>query len=441
MFLFYRSFSVFFAQDDFFIFSIVNAASLKDYLNFFVPRADTTNYRPLCLQTYYLIFYQLFGLNTFYYHLFPLILHAVNGVLVFKLLRLFLKKTFPAVLAAFLFVVSWTHFYSLNWVVCNCNGASLFFILLYFLTFLVSGTNRLFIPEIMFIGALFSNETAVAAPLLLSIILVFLKKIDKTSVPRVVLHFTLVILYIFYRFVLHAAPTANTYTVGLSIKSFKNLGLFLLWLFNASEEMVVHLKFRLFFFTDAWFFKQFPVYGPILCVFLSITVFFLLYAFLRERKKLSWQIIIFGAAWFIVGIMPVLFIPNRVYPYYPYLSQIGFWIILAHLITTRFSLINIIFLLLYVATNIFTLRVTYQSHWLPQESLQTKYYLQKFKKLEIPKNTKDILIPIKNRQARNGLMDGKAFNVVLNNYKINFYLEEKNVPEALWDKVYKLKIE
>ena len=440
--LFYKSFSVFFVQDDFFIFSVARAINIEEYLNFFIPRMDTTNYRPLCLQTQYLIFYQLFGLNPFPYHLLAIAIHALNGVLIFNLLRLFLKKTLPPALAAFLFVTSWTHFYSLNWIVCNCNDTSLFFILLYFLTFFKLKTNKLFIPEIMLIGALFSNETAVSAPLILFIILVFRKIVDKTTLTRVFVHFLLIVFYVYYRFVMHAAPTANTYAIGLSMKSFKNMWFFLLWLFNASEEIVLHLKHNgLFFFTDAWFFKQFPVYTPAICVFLSITILFLMYLFLRERTKFSARIIIFGAAWFITGILPVLFIPNRVYPYYPYLAQIGFWIIFAHLITTDFSKLNKIFLFLYIAANIFTLRVTYQTHWLPQESHQTKYYLHKFKKLQIPKNAANILIPIKNQQARNGLMEGKAFNVALNNYKINFYLEEKNVPENVRSKVYKINIE
>ncbi|NJM10274.1 MAG: tetratricopeptide repeat protein, partial [Bdellovibrionaceae bacterium] len=73
-----------------------------------------TDYWPLSY-TFYWIFYRLFGESTFYYHLINVLLHALNGVLVFVLARNW-RIRWP-IWVALLFVVHPLHVQTVSWII------------------------------------------------------------------------------------------------------------------------------------------------------------------------------------------------------------------------------------------------------------------------------------------------------------------------------------
>ncbi len=130
------------------------------------------SYRPVTTLTYFFD-YRLWRLKPAGYHLTNLILHALNGVLVYLFLMRILGKRRTALLASLFFVVHPVNSEAVNAVGYREDLAALFFCLLSFLFYLRiafpggPGRRR---PEILclffFFLALFAKETALVLPLL-----------------------------------------------------------------------------------------------------------------------------------------------------------------------------------------------------------------------------------------------------------------------------------
>ena len=90
--LFYKSFTTYYFQDDWFSLRISNISSFAEFLSFFKPRSDIIYYRPLGMQVPFFISQTLFGLNPLFFRLITLMLHIFNSWLVYKILNYILKN-------------------------------------------------------------------------------------------------------------------------------------------------------------------------------------------------------------------------------------------------------------------------------------------------------------------------------------------------------------
>lgn len=415
--------------------SISRVRNLGDLINFFIPRSDVIYYRPVSLQLFYFIFHKIFGLNIIYYHLFQVFFHALNGIFVFLIAEKLFRNRKISFLASLLFVVSWTHFYELTWVASTFNSVGLMFILLYILSYFNEKLKKFFIPEIFLVMALLSVETAVCAPLLLVLLSIFIsKKINIKSFRRLIPHFAIIFVYLLVRFVIAKVPATDSYSIGLSPLMMKNMVIFFLWLINFPEVISVHLTFRDFPLVSDWFAEKFPIYSIFISETLVFFVLFLIFVLIKNKKSLFNKTTLFGVLWFLIAISPIIVIPKRVYPYYPFVAQIGFWIVFASVISKNWKfLLTKMFFIYFLAANFYTVWFTNENHWIFSESYQSKFYMSDFLKQypRVTQNGKNILIPVGMEQTRFALSHGKAFNLALNNYDVNFYLDEKDVPSSL----------
>lgn len=407
-------------------------------MNFFIPRNDVIYYRPISLQLFYFSFYRLFGLNVNYYHIFQLILHAINSVLIFYFVKKILKSSFAGFVAAFLFSVSATHFYELTWVASTFNSIALFFILLYFLLFDNKKAYKFFLPEIFLVLSLLSIETAVILPALLFLTVIFFRKMLKPTFLHLVIQSFIVLFYLFFRFIIFKIPATNSYSLGLSLSlAIKNIVIFLVWLLNFSEPMTVHLAVRQFPFTDQWFTETFQIYPLIL----SLNVLFLFIvgslALFKNPKSIFNKIVLFGVLWFFIALIPVLVIPKRAYPYYPFLAQIGFWIIFASILYhNRKYLLTYFVIFSFILTSFLTLRFLDNNHWVYADPFEVKNRFVSFEKLKIPKEFHYVVWQIDSPAARATLADGLAFNVLTNDFKKIYLLSYSLLPQSVQKNYY-----
>ncbi len=130
------------------------------------------NYAPLHLISY-MLDYQLWGLNPAGYHFGNVLLHAINGFLVY---RLFIKLELPAIPALFgavLFVLHPVQVESVAWVSERKNVLSAFFFLLALLTYIdYRKTDNNFVRSYLFsltffTCALLSKSVAVVFPIVI----------------------------------------------------------------------------------------------------------------------------------------------------------------------------------------------------------------------------------------------------------------------------------
>src|SRR3989344_8569513 len=80
----------FFSQDDFFHLRAIMDKKFTDILNyFFGVQKEYSFYRPLSRETFNFLIYKNFGFNAWIFHLINAGLIIFNGVLLYKLLKLF----------------------------------------------------------------------------------------------------------------------------------------------------------------------------------------------------------------------------------------------------------------------------------------------------------------------------------------------------------------
>src|SRR4030042_3478182 len=184
--LFFPSLFKFYTHDDFFLLKISNASSINDFLNFFNLKKGPEGlgmYRPLAMQTFFMLAWKIFNLN-------PLGLHVISYIfffgviyLVYILTKALVDNKKVALLASFLYATSSTHFAHLYWLSDFQELAlSLFFLLgvWFFIKFI--NTKRwkpYFVSLTVFLLSLLSKESAVVMPFVLFLIYTYFKYIGK----------------------------------------------------------------------------------------------------------------------------------------------------------------------------------------------------------------------------------------------------------------------
>src|SRR3990167_10853922 len=100
----------YFSQDDFFHLRTIMDKSLSSIPSFFISeQKEYAFYRPLSRETYNLLMYQLFGLNSLIFHLVNFTLIILNGWLIFKFCKLLINKLVISLIALVLYLFSAVH--------------------------------------------------------------------------------------------------------------------------------------------------------------------------------------------------------------------------------------------------------------------------------------------------------------------------------------------
>lgn len=130
------------------------------------------NYAPLHLVSY-MLDYQLWELNPTGYHFGNILLHALNGVLVYRLLLKLELPALPALFGAALFVLHPVQVESVAWVSERKNVLSALFFLLALLTYIdyrkcdTAGLGKYLISLTFFVCAVLTKSVAVIFPFII----------------------------------------------------------------------------------------------------------------------------------------------------------------------------------------------------------------------------------------------------------------------------------
>ncbi|MCJ7805549.1 glycosyltransferase family 39 protein [Patescibacteria group bacterium] len=384
--LFYPAFSTFFTNDDFFHLAISKAQNLKDFLSFFNLLSSSggfPNYRPLSVQVYYFLGRTISGLEPISYRLISFAVFFLIIYLVYLLVKRLTKSETISLLSAFLYATSATHFAHLYYAGAFQElSLALFFLAasIYFFDFLQkTRLNYYLISIAAFILALMSKETAVVLPFILTL-LFFYSRNQKAGLPvkrfaGLIMPYFLILSGYFYLRVFHYGfATGDSYIWDFSIKRVVNtLGWYGLWSFNLPEMLVdfvgpgLHLNPNLFKF---WSSQIIPIF--ILFVVETVSIFFLTFKSKILNRK-STILILFCVAWFIITLVPVLFLPLHKFTFYLTLPLVGVVMLVGYLIINLKSrIINLFLITIWLLLSILTLRLTYQTNWITQGAKTAK---------------------------------------------------------------------
>lgn len=287
-------------------------------------------YRPILLISL-AVDYVLWKNNPLGYHLTSIILHSLNAILVFLILKKLFQKKILALLTSILFVLHPIQTESVAYASGRTDLLFSFFCLfsiLFFLTFLDTRTRSFFISSIvLFVLAILSKETAVMLPLLL-LFLTFLYK--KSNIKNKLLYLTPFFLISVCYFLLRL--TLLNFGNTLNFYSGKNLEAPLqLYSSNISVRVFTFAKVFwgflgiTFFPKDLIFSRNAEIissfFNPFVLAFLILIIIFF-FSIFRYKNK----VFVFSFFWVFISLLPVSgIIPiNNIYAeHYFYFPLIG----------------------------------------------------------------------------------------------------------------------
>ncbi len=220
--------------------------------------------------------------------------------------------------------------------------------------------NSLF-SVLFFILALASKETAVVLPGIL--LLMDWVRGEKIRLKKILPYALILVPYLYLRLFVFGGVGGESYLWDFSLKRTLNtLFWYTLWSFGAPELLVDYVSsgFRIL----PRFFSDFPLWSyMILGAILPVLVSFLF--IIPQRKKEIDKLLIFGIAVFVLGLLPVLFLPWHKFTLELTLPMVGFSLMLARLSVSRKKrawIFAFFFLVLNILVNIFTYKTHYSTN-------------------------------------------------------------------------------
>lgn len=341
LYLYFPVLTTFFSHDDFFHFkvsitdgSLISLVRLFGFYPFLLR--GIAFYRPLFRELLYNISYSLFGLNVLPFRIFQFLIHFVNIYLVFKFVQRIYKKTVISFFSAFFFGICAANVASFYYLAGGIQimGATLFILLslLFFDNYLSNNNSKYKILSFgSFFLALASHEQAAVIPLLIAgLILVRYKfKVSLKKIFKIWPYFLVVVFYLFLNLkVIGYSSSETQYRLVFNPKTTLNtLGWYTGWALGIPEMLIdfVNPGFRL----NPDLFRYWGGYFKIIFSSLSISISLVSIYLILARKKLINRSVLFFGAWFILVILPVLFLPQHKSTYYLYPALPAFWTIIA----------------------------------------------------------------------------------------------------------------
>lgn len=366
----------FFSSDDWFHLRVSRIETASQFVNFFsfVRNFESiTSYRPIPSQVFFFVFQSLFGLNPLPYHLFALVIFALNITLVYYLAKEIFLGQKLALLSGLLYGVSVVHFTALYSIASFQEIALVFFVLCTLLAYRraeVKKSNPWRVVSLFcFVLALMSKETAAVVPVLL---IAFDRFKDKIKISRVIPFVAVLVPYLFLRFFVFGGVAGDAYQWDFSPKRVINTAFwYTLWSFGAPELLVDYVGSGLR--PIPRFFVDFPRVSWLVLGGTVATVFVFVVAAVKSGFKRA-KIIAFGLIFFWVSLLPVLFLPWHKFTLELGLPMVGFSLTLASIIGAK-SKVNYLFIVSFIILNLLMNLLTYKNHYsVNRASLAEKVY-------------------------------------------------------------------
>ncbi len=404
--LFFPSLKNFYTNDDFFHLRISQINSVKEFFNFFnlVKSPEGWGlYRPLTTQVFYFLTIKFFNLNPVPLHIISFLTFFAIIFLVAEFARIVTKNKDVALLSAFLYATSATHFGHLYFLGAYQElGMTLFFLLsvISFIKFEKRDSyEHLIFSVLFFVFALMSKETAVILPFILILIhLFFLFSKEKVKnfkqfMISIAPFLILLSIYLFMRFKYYGFAQGDSYLWDFSIKKTLNsLVWYKIWSLNVPETLVDFVGPGLKLNPDLlkYWGSEFKIIFSLFAAQILVLCISIVYKFKIIFK--DWKIYLFSIFWFTVTLVPVLFLPVHKFTYYLTLPVIGIVICISSLlINNKVNKIILIFMLIWIGNSYLTLRLTRETNWITQGAKTSQNVLNYLEKDRNKYTNKDVI--------------------------------------------------
>lgn len=367
----------FFWSDDWYLLDLAqilsrNGIGVLQAFSFFPSDFTTPVYRPLSSEGFFWIMKSLFGLNPVPYHMVSFAVWSIGMMILYKLLRSLLKSH-----------VSW-----IAWLLCLFS-ASHFTRLTYLSAFqeilmFTAVVSAIYVMHVwqgqvavlsglgLFIVGLLSKESSIAAPFLMVLVHWYSSnaKLKIQSYVKYVPFFIVLGIYLYFRFVVRGlSGVGEAYSWDFSpLRAVHTAFWYGLWSVGVPEFIIDYMGsgFRLI----PRFWDDFREFGLIFASMVSLLGGYvgITSLGLLIMKKKPIKEVVFGILWFSIGLGPILFLPTHKYALGQSVGLVGCSIALAVVIGSLQRRWQNIFLVLYIAFNIFGVGMYYRYHVSMQRS-------------------------------------------------------------------------
>jgi hypothetical protein len=368
--------TTYFSGDDFFHFKISQTdGSLFGFIKLFgiypMNVRGYAFYRPLFREGLYNIFYSLFGLNSLPFRILQFVIHFTNITLVFILFKKLFKNKMIALLTSFIFALSAANVGSLYYLAGGIQAqGALLFTLLCLISF---WEDNKILSFVFFVLALLSHELAISLPFLLLglnwIKEKELKDFILTSFKSLWVYSLVTALFLYIVvFVIGTSQSEIQYHPNLNPKTLLNtLSWYIAWGMGIPEMLVDYLGggFKLNPNLMTNWGEYFKFIFPAFFGFIAILVFSLK-SFIKDSKLFKDRKFWFLCFWFIVGLLPVLFLPIHKKTYYLQISLPALGGIIAYVLHKQAKLIITASIVVFLVLNISSIKLADRTYWAAQ---------------------------------------------------------------------------
>lgn len=315
-------------------FNIIQSFFQTLYTNF-----DSIYYRPV-FQVDMILEYNLFGDNPAGYHLTNLLFHILSVILVYLFFRKLNLETVPAFLLSALFAVHPVLSQAVAWIPGRNDILLMIFLLsglLVTINYLkTSGYIAWFGQFILFFVALFTKETAVVIPLVVIILIKYVLKCNwKKIIPLSSGWIIAIIIWFIFR--QHAISGKDAPSV---LSMFSTTPARLLAILQYLGKIILPVNLSVF-----------PMMKDVSITWGMIALIMIL-TLILVSKSYREPLTIFGLLWFLIFILPVLFIPaitnDNLFEHRLYIPIIGILLILSRTFLFTGKTINKVKLIIFI---------------------------------------------------------------------------------------------
>lgn len=386
--LFYPSLNYFFTHDDFFLLkisSVKTVGQILQFFNIFNSPEGLGMYRPLSMQTFYVLGINVFDLNPFWLHLISFFTFFILIYLVYKFLEIITQNQEIALLSSFLYATSATHFSHLYFLGAYQELLMSVFViisLICYVKYLKCNSFKYYMwVFIFFVLGVLSKENALVLPLMLAITFLYClrkKMVKKSRIKKQLLYllptFLIALGYMYIRVVYYGLPQGDSYVWDFSTRVVNSIFWFIWWSFNIPEMFVdfigpgANINPNLFIYWGEQARRIISLFAVV-----GVSLVFLLANSLKKIKKEN-ILIIYFILWFAVFLLPFIFLPLHKFTYYLTLPLVGVVAIVSLIIElgTRSKIVKFGFLLCWVLLSFTTLNLTRDTHWITRGSETAK---------------------------------------------------------------------
>lgn len=383
--LFYPSLFGFYTNDDFYHLKISHATSVHEFINFFNLVEGSSGqllYRPLTTHVFYFLGWGLFNLNPIGLHIVSFVLLFIVIYCVYKLAFLISENEKIAVISAFLYAVSATHFGHLYYLATEIVLGAVFFSTVIFFTKYIKSKSRgyLILSIFFFALSLLAKENSVVLPAVFVLLYAYFQITKKTKIKVTKFLLSLIpfaiilIIYMYFHFFYYGFVSGDSYLWNLSpIKALNTILWYGLWSFNLPEMLVDFIGPGLNVNPDLLKYWGDQII-PILVLFVT-QLCILFYAIFKSRILSRKYESLFCIGWFLITLSPILFLPLHKFTFYLTLPLFGVVLLLSYLFEKCKSFVLVLFCVVWTATSLLTLNLTRQTNWITQgEAIARRVY-------------------------------------------------------------------